>query len=142
MGAASTKSGPGRFHWRQKRRLDHRRGKTVEARPVPGIRPVRAEPAGVRDQGGVRVALCRGTGGGDQAEFPQGHLEHAPSFDRPPTHGDRSPDGLFCFLDLEQTRVTHPVAAKVQSVGPEAFEDIYPLLTRLPTRTMSKQDWR
>src|SRR2546429_7793663 len=31
---------------------------------------------------------------------------------------------------------------KVQSVGPGAFEDIYPLLAGLPTRTMSKQDWR
>jgi len=34
------------------------------------------------------------------------------------------------------------VAIKVQSVGPEAFEDIYPLLAGLPTRTMSKADWR
>jgi len=34
------------------------------------------------------------------------------------------------------------VAIKVQSVGPEAFEDIYPLLAGLPTRVMSKQDWR
>ena len=34
------------------------------------------------------------------------------------------------------------MAIKVQSVGPEAFEDIYPLLAGLPTRTMSKQDWR
>jgi hypothetical protein len=34
------------------------------------------------------------------------------------------------------------VAIKVQSVGPEAFEDIYPLLAGLPTRPMSKQDWR
>jgi len=34
------------------------------------------------------------------------------------------------------------VAIKVQRVGPEAFEDIYPLLAGLPTRTMSKADWR
>jgi hypothetical protein len=27
-------------------------------------------------------------------------------------------------------------------VGPEAFEEIYPLLERLPNRAMSKQDWR
>src|SRR5205809_392028 len=34
------------------------------------------------------------------------------------------------------------MGVKVQSVGPEAFEEIYPLLAGLPTRTMSKQDWR
>jgi len=34
------------------------------------------------------------------------------------------------------------VAIKVQRVGPEAFEDIYPLLAGLPTRAMSKADWR
>jgi hypothetical protein len=34
------------------------------------------------------------------------------------------------------------VATQVRCVGPEAFEEIYPLLARLPTRTMSKQDWR
>ena len=34
------------------------------------------------------------------------------------------------------------MATQVRCVGPEAFEEIYPLLARLPTRTMSKQDWR
>jgi hypothetical protein len=34
------------------------------------------------------------------------------------------------------------MGAKVQSVGPEAFEEIYPLLGQLPSRAMSKQDWR
>src|SRR2546422_4497779 len=35
-----------------------------------------------------------------------------------------------------------PVATQVRCVGAEAFEEIYPLLARLPTRAMSKQDWR
>lgn len=34
------------------------------------------------------------------------------------------------------------VATEVRSVGPGAFEEIYPLLARLPNRAMSKQDWR
>jgi len=31
---------------------------------------------------------------------------------------------------------------EVRSVGADAFEEIYPLLVRLPNRAMSKQDWR
>jgi hypothetical protein len=31
---------------------------------------------------------------------------------------------------------------EVRSVGPEAFEAVYPLLQRLPNRIMSKDDWR
>jgi hypothetical protein len=34
------------------------------------------------------------------------------------------------------------MVTEVRSLGPEGFEEIYPLLARLPNRTMSKQDWR
>jgi hypothetical protein len=34
------------------------------------------------------------------------------------------------------------VAIEVRSVGPEAFEEIYPLLRRLPNRVMAKREWR
>ena len=34
------------------------------------------------------------------------------------------------------------MATQVRCVGPEAFEDIYPLLLRLGNRAMSKADWR
>jgi hypothetical protein len=34
------------------------------------------------------------------------------------------------------------VATQVRCVGPEAFEEIYPLLLRLGNRAMSKADWR
>jgi hypothetical protein len=34
------------------------------------------------------------------------------------------------------------MATEVRCVGPEAFEEIYPLLARLPNRAMSKADWR
>jgi hypothetical protein len=34
------------------------------------------------------------------------------------------------------------VATEVRSVGPEAFEAVYPLLQHLPNRVMAKEDWR
>lgn len=34
------------------------------------------------------------------------------------------------------------MATEVRSVGPGAFEELYPLLARLPNRAMSKEDWR
>jgi hypothetical protein len=33
-------------------------------------------------------------------------------------------------------------ATEVRSIGPEAFETVYPLLQRLPNRVMSKREWR
>ncbi len=69
-----------------------------QAGSMPGIRSIRAQPGGARNQGDFRFPICRGAGGEDQPQFPQRAPRNPPPVDGRQDHGHRPRVVLFCAL--------------------------------------------
>src|SRR6185437_15548099 len=89
LDSAPSESDKDRRLRRQKRGPDRRRRKALQAGPAPGVRPIRAGLARLRNQSGFGLAFRRRTGIRDQSYFQERTSRRAPPVDRRENYRDR-----------------------------------------------------